>query len=112
VFPHDFFKNYLLLILLFLILSWLRITTLDFLMKHYRLLQCFATWFFFMIFSKLSLLIFFFNIKLVKNLYSFFLKNIVNYNNFSAYNIFFIYNFFYKSMTTHNMSQAHDVARA
>jgi hypothetical protein len=27
-------------------LSWLRITTVYFLTKHYRLLQCFPTWFF------------------------------------------------------------------
>jgi hypothetical protein len=42
-----FFSKLSLSILLFLILSWLRITTLNFLMKHYRLLQCFPVWFFF-----------------------------------------------------------------
>jgi hypothetical protein len=46
-FCYDFFSKLSLLILLFLILSWLRITTVDFLMKHYRLLQCFSAWFFF-----------------------------------------------------------------
>jgi hypothetical protein len=41
------------------ILSWLKITTVDFLMKYYRLLQCFLHDFFFlsvffvMIFSKI-----------------------------------------------------------
>ena len=49
--PHDFFLLWFfsklsLSILLFLILSWLRITTVDFLMKHYRLLQCFHACFF------------------------------------------------------------------
>jgi hypothetical protein len=51
-------------ILLFLILSWLRITTLEFLMKHYRFLQFFPTWLFFFLFFfwffKLSLSILFF----------------------------------------------------
>jgi len=62
-----FFSKLSLSILLFLILSWLRITTIDFLMKHYRLLQCFPTWFFFLFvffcydfFSKFSLFILFF----------------------------------------------------
>jgi len=49
-------------------------TTVDFLMKYYRLLQCFPAWFFFpfiffiMIFSKIIFVDFFFNIKLVENL--------------------------------------------
>jgi hypothetical protein len=60
-------------ILLFLILSWLRITTVDFLMKYYRLLQCFPAWFFFFFFcydffQKKFCLFYFLNIKLVKNL--------------------------------------------
>jgi hypothetical protein len=48
---------------IFLILSWLRITTVYFLTKYYRLLQCFLTWFFFLsfflcFFSKIIFLVF------------------------------------------------------
>jgi hypothetical protein len=52
-----FFSKLSLSILLFLILSWLKITTVDFLMKHYRLLQFslhgFFSFYFFVIFFKI-----------------------------------------------------------
>jgi len=92
-----FFSKLSLLILLFLILSWLRIITVNFFMKH---LQYFLTWFFYyfvMIFFKNYFCWFyFFNIKLVENLILYFFLNIINYNNFS------LYNFFYKLTTTLN----------
>ena len=53
------FSKLSLSILLFLILSWLRIITIDFFMKHYRLLQCFPAWFFFVFFVMIFFKIFF-----------------------------------------------------
>ena len=104
-----FFPKLSLLILFFLILSWLRITIVYFLTKHYRLLQCFLIFFSFCFFMNLFLnylcLFYFFNVKLVKNLTCslIFLESIVDCNNVSPYNFFFkkIYDFFYKSMTMH-----------
>jgi len=100
------FSKFSLLILLFLILSWLRITTVDFLMKYYRLLQCslygfFPLVFFVMIVSKIVFVYFIFlNIKLVKNLnFIIFFENIMDCNRFSLY-IFFYY-FFHKLTTIH-----------
>jgi hypothetical protein len=72
-FCYGFFFKLSLLILLFLILSWLRITTVDFLMKYYRLLHCFLAWFFFLsffydFFQNYFFRFYFFNIKLLVNL--------------------------------------------
>jgi hypothetical protein len=60
---------------IFLMLSWLRITIVDFLTKHYRLLQCFPAWFFFSFhffcynfFQNYLCRFYFSNIELVKNL--------------------------------------------
>ena len=62
IFLLWFFSKLSLSVLLFLILSWLKITTVDFLIKHYRLLQCFPAYFFsfrFFIFSKIIFVDFF-----------------------------------------------------
>jgi hypothetical protein len=91
---------------IFLILSWLRITIVYFLTKHYRLLQCFLIFFSFFLmnlFLNYFCLFYFFNVKLVKNLACslIFLESIVDCNSVSPYNCFLkkIYDFFYKSMT-------------
>jgi hypothetical protein len=72
-----FFSKLSLSILLFLILRWLRITTVDFLMEHYIFLQCFPGWFFFLsiffvmiFFQKKFCSFYFLNINLIKNLAS------------------------------------------
>jgi hypothetical protein len=67
-----YFSKLSLSILLFLILSWLKITTVDFLMKHYRLLQFFPAWFFLLlffcdIFQNFLCWFYFVNIELVEN---------------------------------------------
>jgi hypothetical protein len=95
-----FLKLYL-SILLFLILSWLRITTVNFLMKHYRLLQYFPAWFFLLwFFLKKILFILFLNINLIKNLtLQFFPSKNYGLQQFFLYNFFFY--FFYKLITTH-----------
>ena len=95
IFLLWFFSKLSLSILLFLILNWLRITIRDFLIKHYRLLQCFPAWFFFLLFflwffSKLSLSILFFLILSSLRIYlcRFLLENITNCNSFSSYDFF------------------------
>jgi len=89
--PHIFFLwifSKLSVNFIFLILSWLTITTVYFLTRHYRLLQCFPTWFFS-----------FFYVFFLKLFLYFFLENIIDYNSFSSYNFFMF--FFYESTTIH-----------
>ena len=73
VFFYDFLQNYLFLFY-FLILSWLRITVticeesiVAFLANYCGLLQCFVSYSFFFVFSKIICQFYYFNIKLVKN---------------------------------------------
>ena len=113
--PHGFyvvfmiFSKIIFVDFIFLILSWLKITTIVFLTKHCGLLQCFSTWVFFLLFLFFLFLFFymiffqnclccfyFFNIKLVENLALYFFFSLKHCRLLQSFPhiFFFCYKFF------------------